>query len=169
MSVLFFHQQKKKFAVKVPPNISGVDGFATTNKTWAVAAFHFYVFGPYKIRSISLVAKPDINIKYYGNNSEFLSDNPIEFNLDSWLVLQRVNVRIGASDLFVGRSYMFFKEKITFNEIQEEPIIHDLLKKLNGITTISMIQPIVNLDSRDNRFTPKVEVNTGFVFIYNAT
>ena len=33
---LFFHPQKKKYNVKVPPNISGLVGLGTTNKTWFI-------------------------------------------------------------------------------------------------------------------------------------
>jgi hypothetical protein len=170
LAVLFFQPQKKAYeGVRVPPNISGVAGFGTTNKTWAAAGFHFHVFGPDKVRYLGLVAKPAINIKYYGNNNEFLSENPIEFNLDSWLVLQRINVRIKTSNLFVGGSYVFFSGKTTFDKVPEKPIIDNLLQKLNGTTTISALVPMVNLDSRDNIFTPTKGLNTGFSFTYNAT
>lgn len=170
IAALFFQQQKKQYkGVSVPPNISGLAGFGTSNKTWAAALFHFHVFGPDKIRSVSLIAKPDINIKYYGDNNEYLSQNPIGFNLDSWLFLQRVNVRVGTSNFFVGGSYIFFNGETTFDQIPDKPIINALLQKLNGTTTLSIIQPMVNLDSRDNIFTPTKGVNTGFLFSYNAT
>ena len=112
IAALFLKPQKKKYDIPVPPNISGVVGLGTSNKTWLAALFHFHVWGPDKIRYLGMVAKPNINIEYYGNNSDFLSKNPLEFNLNSWLVVQRVNVRIAKSNLFLGGAYIYiFKEK----------------------------------------------------------
>jgi hypothetical protein len=169
MAALFLQQQKKKYNVHVPPNISGIGGFGTSNKTWGIGAFHFHVFGPDKVRTLSIVAKPDINIDYYGNNNEYLSENPVEFNLSSWLVAQRVNVRVKTSNLFVGGAYMFFRGTTTFDPIDNKPIISDLLSKLDGTTTMSMLKPMINLDSRNNIFTPTKGMNTGLIFTYNAT
>ena len=166
---LFFHPQKKEYDVNVPPNISGLAGFATTNKTWMAAAFHFHVWGPDKIRYLSAVAKPNINIKYYGNNSDFLSKNPIEFNLDAFAVIQRVNVRLAKSDLFLGGAYVFFQGETKFEPFPDNPIFIELLSRFNGKTTMSMLQPMANWDSRNNIFTPNKGLNTGFIFSYNAT
>lgn len=169
LAALFFHPQKKEYDVNVPPNITGIVGLGTTNKTWAAALFHFHVWGPDKIRYFGAIAKPSVNIKYYGDDNGFLSKNPVQFNLDSWLILQRAQFRIGKTDLFIGAQYTFFKGKTEFEEFTENPIINELLKKLEGTTTISGIEPIVNWDSRNNIFTPTKGVNTGFNFSYNAT
>lgn len=169
IAALFLTPQKKKYNVPVPPNVTGVIGMATSNKTWLAALFHFHVWGPDKVRYLGAIAKPSINIKYYGNNSEFLSENPIQFNLDSWAVIQRVNVRIAQSNLFLGGSYIFFKGKTKFDPFPDNPIFDKLLSRLNGTTTISMLKPMVNWDSRDNIFTPTKGVNSGVQFGYSAT
>lgn len=169
LAPIFLKQQKKEYDVPVPPNITGAAGFLTENGTWLAALFHFHVFGPDKVRYLGGAAVLNLNIKYYGNNNDFLSKNPIQFNLDSWAIAQRVNVRIKKSNLFVGGSYVFFQGTTTFDPFPDNPIIDKLLSKLNGKTTISMIQPIVNWDGRDNIFTPTKGANTGLVFNYNAT
>jgi len=167
---IHFHKQKKKYpGVKVPPNISGIAGFGTQNKTWLAALFHFHVWGPDKVRYLGAVAKPVINIKYYGNDNDYLSENPVQFNLDAWAVVQRGQVRIADTKLWLGGTYVFFQGKTSFDTIAGKPIINELLKKLSTKTTISMIQPTVNWDNRNNIFTPYKGVNTGLVFSYNAT
>jgi len=166
---LFLKPQKKKYDVPVPPNITGGAGFITDNGTWLAALFHFHVFGPDKVRYIGGAGYLNLNIKYYGNNNDFLSKNPVQFNLDSWGIAQRVNVRIKKSNLFVGGSYVFFQGKTTFDPYPDKPIFSELLSKLDGKTTISMLQPMANWDSRNNIFTPNKGLNTGFIFSYNAT
>lgn len=169
LALLFLQPQKKKYARNVPPNITGVVGLGTSNKTWAAGLFHFHVWGEDKIRSFSAVGKPVVNIKYYGNNNDFLSKNPLEFNLDSWLIVQRLQFRIANSNLFLGGAYVYFHGKTKFNEFSNNPIINELLKSLEGKSTISMFAPIANWDSRDNIFTPTKGINTGLQVNLNTT
>jgi hypothetical protein len=170
LGVLFFEPQKKKYeGVHVPPNISGAIGLATSNGTWAGALFHFHVWGPDKYRYIGGVAKPYVNINYYGNSGGYLSENPVEFNMNAWSVFQRLLVRVKKSDLFLGGSYFFYQTKTSFQEFTNNPIIDELLNKLEGTTTLSSIKPMVNWDSRDNIFTPTKGVNTGLIYTYNPT
>jgi hypothetical protein len=169
LAVLFFQPQKKKYDVRVPPNITGVAGLGTQNKTWAAAVFHFHVWGPDKIRYLGAVAKPTIHIKYYGNNNDFLSKNPVKLELDAWAVLQRVQVRIAKSDLFLGGAYILFTTKNTLDTLPDKPVINKILNKLSGRSTISMLQPIIDWDSRNNIFSPFKGINTGVMFSYSAT
>ena len=109
------------------------------------------------------------NIKYYGNNNPVLSKNPVKLNLDAWTTIQRVQVRIAGTKLFVGGSYVFFTTENSLDTIPGRPIVNEFLKRLGGRSVISMINPMVNWDSRDNIFTPLRGINTGLVFRYNAT
>jgi len=169
LAILYFQPQKKKYDRYVPPNIYGAAGLATQNKTWAVSLFGLYVWGPDRVRYLGVVARPVINIKYYGNNNEYLSDNPVQFNLNSWTVIQRVQVRVKKMQLFVGGSYVFFTTENSIDTIPGKPIINEILNNLNGKSTLSMIQPIINWDSRNTIFTPTKGINAGIEFSYNAT
>ncbi len=169
VSLLFFSPQKKKHKVYVPPNITGVIGAGTSNKTWMAGLFHFHVFGADKVRYLGFVGKPSINIKYFGNNNDFISKNPVQFNLDSWTLIQRVNARVGDSRLFVGGTYMFFQGETTFDPFPDTPVLNNVISKLDGKSTISMLKPMVNWDSRNNIFTPVKGFNGGLEFTYSAT
>lgn len=169
LAVVFFHPQKKKYNVDVPPNISGVAGLGTQNKTWLVALFHMHIWGPDKVRSTTAVAKPVIHIKYYGNNNDYLSQNPVNLELNAWVAFERVMVRIAKTDLFLGGSYVFFTTKNTLDTLADKPLINKILSKLDGRSTISMLVPQANWDSRDNIFTPLKGLNTGVEFTYSAT
>jgi len=169
LAILYFQPQKKKYDRYVPPNIYGAAGLGTQNKTWMAALFGFYVFGPDRVRYIGAVARPNVNIKYYGNNNEYLSENPVEFNINSWTVVQRAQVRIKDINLFVGGSYIYFHTENSADTLPDKPLVNKILKKLNGTSTLSMLQAIVNWDSRNTIFTPTKGMNTGIEFTYNAT
>lgn len=169
LAILYLLPQKKKYDRYVPPNIYGVAGLGTQNKTWLAAAFAFKVWGPDKVRYIGAVARPVIHIKYYGNNNEYLSENPVKVELNSWTIIQRVQVRMKATKLFVGGSYIFFTSENTIDTLPDKPIINKIIEKLNGKSTMSMLQAIVNWDSRNTIFTPTKGINTGVKFSYNAT
>ncbi len=111
-ALLFFHPHKKKYDVKVPPNITGVAGLGTENGTWAAGVFHFHVFGPDKVRSITALGKPVVHIKYYGNNNEYLDKNPVQLKIDAWAAIQRVQVRIGTSNLLLADPMYCLQPKI---------------------------------------------------------
>jgi hypothetical protein len=167
-AVLFFQQQKEKYGVKVPPNISGVVGMGTQNGTWLGGLFHFHVFGPDKIRYLGGFGKPYININYYGNNNDYLDEHPVELNMSALALVQRVQVRVAKTNLFVGGSYVFYTTTNTVDSVAGKPVINEFLEDLRGESTLSMLQPMINWDSRNNIFTPLYGINTGLIFSYNA-
>jgi len=169
MALLYLLPQKKKYNRYVPPNIYGVAGLGTQNKTWLAAAFAFKVWGPDRVRYIGAFARPVIHVKYYGNNNEYLSENPVEVELNSWTLIQRAQVRIEKTKLFLGGSYIFFTSENSVDTLPDKPIINKIIEKLNGKSTLSMLQGIVNWDSRNTIFTPTKGMNTGLQFTYNAT
>lgn len=171
-ALLFFHKQKKSYDRWVPPNISGVAGLGTQNGTWLAGLFHFHVFGADKVRYIGAVGKPYINLEYYGNGgpaSEYLSKNPMGFNMDAFALAQRVQFRLAETNLFLGLSYVLYTTDNTIDTIPGRPIVNKLLSKLNGRSTISMLQPNFNWDTRDNLFTASKGFLLGASMDYNAT
>jgi len=169
LAVLYLLPQKKKYDRYVPPDIYGVMGLGTQNKTWLVGGLAFKVWGPDKVRYIAALARPVIHIKYYGNNNEYLSENPVELELNSWTIIQRAQVRLTGTKLFVGGSYIYFNSENSVDTLPDKPLINKIIKKLDGKSTLSMLQAIVNWDSRNTIFTPTKGINTGIQFTYNAT
>lgn len=167
-TLLTFHKKKKKYNSYVPPSISGVIGFATENKTWGLGVFHFHVWGEDKVRYMGAVGKPYVNINYYGKNKGFLSTNPVEYNLDGIGTYHRVLVRLNNTNFFVGGSYVFYTTKAKFNEFTDRDLINELLNNLEGKSTLSIIRPMINWDSRNNIFTPTKGLYIGATLSYNA-
>jgi hypothetical protein len=169
LAMVFIHRSKKHFNTKVPPSISGAMGLGTQNKTWATGLFHFHVWGADRLRYLGGAGLANVNIKYYGNNNAFLDENPVQMNLDAWGIVQRLQVRLGKTRLFAGLSYIYVNMDASVDTLPGKPIINEILNRINVQSTISMIQPMFNLDSRNNIFTPTKGMNTGLIFTYNAT
>lgn len=167
-ALLYFHKRKKKYDSYVPPNVSGVAGLYTENKTWGAGAFHSHIFGENRVRTLTAVFKADLRIKYYGNNSPILEDNPLGISLDSWVVFQKAEVKLGKSKFYAGASYTYFSTDVSFDTIANRPIISEILKRLNVNSTISAIKPTVTYDSRNNAFTPTRGINAEVSMNYSA-
>jgi hypothetical protein len=169
LALCFFHPHKGKGGKSVTPDITGVAGLGTQNRTWLVGAFHRHVFGDDRVRTLTAIAKPNVRIKYYGNNNEYLSKNPVTLKMDSWIALQNVQVRLGATRWYAGLSYTFFQAETSLDTIPGRPLLNLILERLKGTSTISMIEPRINFDNRDNIFTPTKGFDAGLIFTYNAT
>ena len=167
-ALLYFHNRKKKYDTYVPPSVSGVAGLATENKTWGAGVFHRHIFGENRVRTMTAVFKPDVRINYFGNNNPVLEENPVSIRMDSWVVLQKVEARLGDSNFYAGASYSYFNTEVTFDTIPGRPIISEILKRLNTNSTISAIRPGVTYDSRNNAFTPTRGINAEVSVNYSA-
>ena len=153
-ALLYFHKRKKKYDSYVPPDVSGIAGLLTENKTWGAGAFHRHIFGENRVRTLTAVFKPDVRIDYYGNNNPILRENPVGIQLDSRVILQKAEVRLGGSKWYAGAAYTYFDAEVSFDTIPGRPIINEILKRLNTNSRISAIRPGMAYDSRNNAFTP---------------
>jgi hypothetical protein len=167
-ALLYFHNRKKKYDSYVPPSVSGVAGLLTENKTWGAGVFHRHIFGENRVRTMTAVFKPDIRINYFGNNNPVLEENPVNIGLDSRVIFQKVEARLGDSNFYAGASYSYFNTEVTFDTIPGRPIINEILKRLNTNSTISAIRPGVAYDSRNNAFTPTKGINAEISVNYSA-
>ena len=167
-ALLYFHNRTKKYDTYVPPSVSGVAGLATENKTWGAGVFHRHIFGENRVRTMTAVFKPDVRVNYFGNNNPVLEENPVSIRMDSWVVLQKVEARLGDSNFYAGASYSYFNTEVTFDTIPGRPIINEILKGLNTNSTISAIRPGVTYDSRNNAFTPTRGINAEVSVNYSA-
>ena len=169
LAVLYFHKRKKIYKTYVAPDVSGLVGLYTSNKTWGAGAFHAHTFGENRVRTLTAVMKPNVKIKYYGNDSPLLANNPIGINLDSWLVYQQAQVRIGNSKFYIGGAYTYFNSEVSFEEVPNSPLLNLILARLNTNSTISAIKPMATYDNRNNTFTPTKGVLSELGYNYSAT
>ena len=166
-AILYFHHRKKKYDSYVPPDVTGGIGLYTANKTWGAGAVHLHTFGENRVRTLSVFLKADINYKYYGNNSELLNKYPITVNMDSWLFMQRAQVRLAETQIYLGATYTFLKSDISLGKTGNS-LVDAILAKLNTNSIVSTIKPMLIFDNRDNIFTPTKGINTEVSYTYSG-
>lgn len=152
-----------------PPNLTGVAGLGTANGTWGAGLFHLHIFKDDKIRVMGAAAKANINIDYYGNQSDYLSQHPVGLNMDAWIFFARSMFRVASSNFFLGADYTLFTTDNSIDTLADRPIINDLLQRLGGRSTLSMLTLKANYDSRDNIFTPGSGIDAEIDYAINAT
>lgn len=167
-ALIYFHNRKKKYNSYVAPNLTGVAGLGTQNKTWGAAAFHTHIFGENRVRTTTAFFLPKVRYDYYGNDSELLSKNPVTVKLNSWGVFQEAEIRIAESKFYAGLAYTYFKSNVSFDTIPGKPLVNLLLSRLNSNSVISTIKPMLVYDSRDNNFTPTKGINSELSISHSA-
>ncbi len=168
LGVMYFKRNKNSAGQPISPNITGAAGLGTENKTWMGALFHFHVFGDDRVRTFSAVAKPNIHIKYYGNNNDYLSANPLQLRMDSWLLVQRGVYRFGDSHWWAGMSYFYYQTHNSVDTIPGKPLLNEIIKRLKGTSRISTLRPMVYYDNLNNIFTPTKGINAGVNYALSA-
>lgn len=111
--VYFIPKEKtadKKFRM---PDIAGVGGGYTQNGTWFTGGGYAGFWKDDKIRYRGILGYGDINLKYYGNGSDYLSANPAEFSIESVFLLQQALFRLKGSPFMLGGKYYFGKTRVS--------------------------------------------------------
>jgi hypothetical protein len=147
-AVVIFHSSFLKR--KGPPNMSGVLGGYTQNGTWAAGIFHRGYWKGDHLRYTGLLIKSFVNIDFYGSGNFDYFENPVQMNMDAWILFQQLYGRLGNSNFFVGGRYIYFPSKNSFNIPIDIP-------EFSGIEfeeDVSEISLLLNYDSRNSVFTP---------------
>jgi hypothetical protein len=159
-AAVFFHSSYTE--KKGPPSMSGVFGGGTQNGTWMGGLFHVGYWNQDRLRYSGAIARTYVNIGFYGAGYlGTINDEPINLNLDAWLLFQQLKARIKESDFFVGGKYLLLKTDNTF----EVPVDNPEFSGTKFSSTLSEVSAILNYDSRNNVFSP----SKGFFIQFSGT
>jgi len=159
-AAVYFHSSYS--AKKGPPSMSGVLGGGTQNGTWMAGAFHVGYWKRDRIRYMGAIARTYVNIGYYGSGFiESLEDEPVNLNLDAWLLLQQIKFRVAETNFFIGGRYLLLDTYNTF----EVPVDIPEFEGTEFSSTLSEATVVLNYDSRNNVFSP----NKGFFIELSGT
>jgi hypothetical protein len=143
----------------IPPDITGGGALYTANNTWGGLLFRSGTFIKQRIKYIGGGGYMHINMDFYKTIEQ--GEKKFAFTIDAVPVLLQATKRLGYSNWYAGLKYLFLSTKISFNG-------DSALKKYIDTTTtgnlVSQLGLIVELDKRDNVFTPDRGIKLHFDF-----
>jgi len=162
-AVMFHSSYSEKHG---PPSMTGVMGAGTLNGTWAAGVFHAGYWKQDRIRYMGALARTNANLGFYGSGDiDLLDGEPVNLNLDAWILVQQIKFRIARSDFFIGGSYILLDTDNTF----EIPLDIPEYEGTEFSSTLSEASLKIELDSRNNVFSPTSGLFFGLKGTYSDT
>jgi hypothetical protein len=134
----------------IAPDITGGAAVYTVNHTWALAAFRSGTLVKSRIKYVVGGGYANVNMSFYKTFSQ-LGEKQLQFNIAAYPLILQATKRIALSHWYAGLKYMFLKARLRF---VGNDSLSTLTKPLETNTLISQLGAIVELDNRDNVFTP---------------
>jgi hypothetical protein len=133
----------------VAPDLTGGAFGYTANNTWFAAGFKSgtLIKSRIKYRVGGIVS--DVNMSFYHNLPNG-KEKEFEFSIKAYGLLLQAIKRIGQSKWYAGGKYGLSK----YNLAYEGDSIHSFVKSKEKNSLISSLAAIIELDTRDNVFTP---------------
>ena len=134
----------------IPPDITGGIGAYTANNTWMLAGFRSGTLIKSRIKYIIGSGYGNINLSFY-KTFDRLEEKELKFNIKVLPLFLQASKRIGFSRWYVGPKYLFLKTEVKY---KGDKLLDSLGKTLEVNSTVSQLGAIIELDKRDNIFTP---------------
>ena len=136
---------------KIPPDVTGGAAAITLNNTWFLGVFKAGTIVKSRIKYTTALAFANINLSYY-RTLEQVGEKEFKFNIKALPVLLQAIKRIGKSNWYSGLRYVFVKTVLS--NINDSTHAYQFFKSDDYESIISQLGAIVELDNRDNIFTP---------------
>ena len=138
--------------VKTPvaPDITGGIGFYTVNNTWGLMAFRSGTFIKSRIKYIIGGGYANVNMSFYKTFDQ-LGEKELKFNFKTVPIMLQAIKRIAHSHWYTGFKYLYLKTETRY---VGDTLLNNLAKSLESDKLVSQLGWIVELDNRDNVFTP---------------
>jgi Omp85 superfamily domain len=152
----------KTVFTRTPPDITGGLLAYTANKTWMLAGFRSGMLVKSRIKYLIGGGYANINMKFYRSIPN-LGEKSFEFNLQTVPIILQGIKRIGFSKWYAGLKYLFLKTQVNY-----EGNLPDFVSQKETNSLVSQLGGVIELDSRDNTFTPDIGAKVHFDANYSA-
>lgn len=145
----------------VAPDITGGAAFYTVNNTWGLLAFRSGNFVKSRIKYTIGGGYAHVNMSFYKTLSQ-LGEKEVKFSINTVPFLLQATKRIGVSRWFAGLKYFFLQSDVKY---AGDTILSNLIKPLEVKSIVSQLGLIIDMDNRDNIFTPDkgIKLHTDFI------
>lgn len=140
----------KPVRTPVAPNVTGGAAAYTLNGTWLLMGFRSGTLVRSRIKYLIGGGYVNLNMNFYPEVSH-LGEKELQFNIRMVPVVMQATKRLGISHWYAGMKYIFLKANARYVG-KDTP--DSLTKPLESDKLISALGAVVELDARDNIFTP---------------
>ena len=141
----------RRLITPVAPDITGAALLYTANDTWVIGGFRSGTLVKRRIKYVIGGAYANVNMSFYRDVPQ-LGEKEFKFNLKTVPLMTQGIKRIGFSRWYAGFKYLFLKTDAEYVGDKLIPPEYVTPKEYSSI--VSQLGPIIELDSRDNTFTP---------------
>lgn len=141
----------KQVITSVPPDITGAAAMYTVNNTWGLAAFRSGTFIKSRIKYLAAAGYFNVNMSFY-RTLPSVGEKEFAFNLKTVPAVLQATKRIGFSHWYAGLKYLFLKTDVNYTGDRLLP--PDFAKPIEYSSIVSQLGGVIELDNRDNIFTP---------------
>ncbi len=133
------------------PNITFVGGMATANGSWGAFGMDSRYWLEDHLQTLAAGVYASVNLDFHGVGADSqLENNPLRYNLEPKGGMLSAKYRLGETRAWAGLGYAFASTKVSFDAPDTTPNLPDY----DRVSNTGMLLPSLNLDSRDNVFTP---------------
>jgi hypothetical protein len=140
----------KLIRTPVAPDITGGIGLYTANNTWGIVGFRSGTLVKSRIKYRIGGGYVNLNLSFYKKFDQ-LGEKEMKFNFRAVPVFLQAIKRIRFSHWYAGFKYLFLK---TDTRYVGDTLLNHFAKTLEQEQVISQLGAIIELDTRDNIFTP---------------
>ena len=134
----------------VAPDITGGALVYTANNSWLTALFRSGTLVKQRIKYVVGTGYANINISFYRDFDQ-KGEKEYKLNIKSFPLLLQATKRLGLSNWYLGFKYLFLKTDASY---VGNKLFDSLGKNFEMKSTVSHLGTILELDNRDNIFTP---------------
>ena len=144
----------------IAPDVTGGIAAYTLNNTWILMGFRSGTLVKSRIKYLIGGGLANVNMSFYRNVDQS-GEKELAFNIQTIPGIVQATKRIGYSHWYAGLKYMFLQTKVKY---KGEAQWSDYADSLELKSIVSQPGIVVELDNRDNTFTP----NSGIKFHVDA-
>lgn len=141
------------------PNLTGGAALYTVNNTWALLGFRQGTLVKSRIKYTIGGGYANVNMSYYRDVAQ-LGEREFKFNIKTFPLLLQGTKRIGASYWYAGSKYLFLKTDLKYTG--DPSIPPEFAKEKDYSSIVSQLGAVIELDKRDNIFTPNKGIKVHF-------
>lgn len=133
------------------PNITFVGGMGTANGSWGAFGMDSRYWLEDHLQTLVAGIYASVNLDFHGIGADSkLENNPLRYNLEPKGGMVSAKYRLGETRYWAGLGYAFASTRVSFDAPDTAPD----LPSYDRVSNTGMLLPTLNLDTRDNVFTP---------------